>query len=100
MCTTVNVIYAIELYTENAQFYVKRISQQKKKKKIPVNGILGGIYELEKGPAWPVASGWAPRVLVSLRGPVPSSCQRLSLGSPGRKRFFTIESRLFPSGPD
>lgn len=28
-----------------------------RKKKIPVNGILGAIYELEKGSAWPAASG-------------------------------------------
>lgn len=76
------------------------ISQQKKKKKIPVSGILGAVYELEKGAAWSVTLGWLPQVLVSLRGPVPFSTQRLSLGSPGRKRFFTMERRLFPSGHD
>lgn len=74
------------------------ISQQKNK--IPVNGILGAIYELEKGAAWPVALGWVPQILVSLRGPVPFSTQRLSLASPRRKRFFTMERRLFPSGYD
>lgn len=78
------------------KFYVKRISQ--KKKKIPVNGILGAIYELKKGSAWPAVSG-CPTGSGVLRGPVPSSCQRLSLGSPGRKRFFTIESRYFQVDP-
>lgn len=97
MYTTVNVIYAIELCTENVQFYVKRISQKKKKSQSMAFWVL--FMSWKRGQHGQRLRG-APRVLVSLRGPVPSSCQRQSLGSPGRKRFFTIESRLFPSGPD
>lgn len=60
---------------------------------------MGTAYRLEKGAAWPTASGLAACVQASLGGPGPILATEITPEASGRTGFFTMSSGYFQIDP-